>query len=44
MTKSKDLRDVVIAHCRDNKNASEISSMLADKVHRVTRRSIDMTI
>ena len=36
MTKSKDLRDVVIAHYQNGKNAPEISTMLANKVHRVT--------
>ena len=38
MTKSKDLRDVVIAHYQNSKNAPEISTMLANKVHRVTVR------
>ena len=33
MTKSKDLRDVVIAHYQNGKNAPEISTMLANKVH-----------
>ena len=36
MTKSKGLRDVVIAHYQNGKNAPEISTMLANKVHRVT--------
>ena len=36
MTKSKDLRDVVIAHYQNGKSAPEISTMLANKVHRVT--------
>ena len=36
MTKGKDLCDVVIAHYHNGENAPEISTMLADKVHRVT--------
>ena len=36
MTKSKDLRDVVIAHYQNNKNTPEISTMFANKMHRVT--------
>ena len=36
MTKSKDLRDVVIAHYQNGKTTPEISTMLANKVHRVT--------
>ena len=36
MTKSKDLHDVVIALYHNGKNASEISTTLADTVHRVT--------
>ena len=44
MTKSKDLRDVVIAHNQNGKNAPEISAVLANKVHRVTRSSMDTAI
>ena len=36
MTKSKDLRDVAIAYCHNGKNAPEISTMLANKVHHLT--------
>jgi transposase len=36
MTKSKDIRDVIIAHYQNGKNAPEISSTLANKVHRAT--------
>ena len=36
MTKRKDLLNVAIAHYQNGKNASGISTMLADKVHRVT--------
>ena len=35
MTKSKDFRDVVIAHYQNGKNTPEISTMLANKVYRV---------
>ena len=43
MTKSKDLRDVVIAHYQNGKNAPEISTMLANKVHRVTVRRFNQS-
>ena len=36
MTKSKDLRDVVIAHYHNDKNAPEMSTILANKMHCVT--------
>ena len=43
MTKSKDLRDVVIAHYQNGKNAIEISIILAIKVHLVTVHRGDLT-
>ncbi|CAF1610322.1 unnamed protein product [Rotaria magnacalcarata] len=36
MTKSKDLRNVAITHYQNGRNASEISTTLANKVHHVT--------
>ncbi|CAF2127356.1 unnamed protein product [Rotaria magnacalcarata] len=36
MTKSADIRDIVIAHYKNGKKAPEISNMLANKVHRTT--------
>ena len=43
MAKSKDLRDIVIAHYQNGKNAPEISTMLANKVHRVTVRRFNQS-
>ena len=36
MIKSKDLRDFLISHYRNGKNASRISTTLVDKLHRAT--------
>src|SRR4051794_40521451 len=36
MTKSTDLRDIVISHYNNGKKASEIVDFLANKVHRAT--------
>ena len=45
MTKSTDLRDIVISHYKNGKKASEIVDFLANKVHRATiYRWIDYSI
>ena len=36
MVKSHDIRDIVISHCKNGKRASEIATLLVNKLHRST--------